>query len=89
MGNGVSKYGNIGEDGCPCGTYKDEHVFIHAHCWKSNGHNCNCKYSGVHYTILGDKDKAIAKAEEISKYIEEAWMTDVEVSEYVKPKEVL
>lgn len=33
---------------CPCGHLYIHGIDIYFHCWRSNGDECDCKYSGIH-----------------------------------------
>ena len=72
------EYGTIGEDGCCCGHFENDIISVRTHCWRST-HDCDCEYSGVHYTQKGNPIEARAKAEEIAAYISKAWLTDVKI----------
>ena len=75
----IEKYGNIGNSGCPCGTYKTKGFIFESHCWRV----CKtCGYSGVHIVKYpkGKLGEARQIGGDIANYIKESWSTGCELT---------
>jgi hypothetical protein len=72
-------YGNIGEDGCPCGEVKEKDYTITAHCWKSGV----CKTHPFACVHLHTKKATVEQKKhirELAKWIKEFWYCDCNYS---------